>query len=580
MKNLIKDLLTRRKSRVGLRDQPFNLSASATAASIQAAIRLAEAGDTKQLFTLYRDSLLGDTHIQSEFGKRKMAVLSQPHAIQPFEKGDKDDEMAAEAVRGMIAHCKEWTDGLITLMDASLWPVTVVEKVFGPAPAPAPGKPRLQYALEKLQPVHPVLLCFREPVRRKLDEPKAPADAPERWESALRIYSTDGDGRINWQSEAAYPADPAMHIVHRGHLLVGQPDNFGGPFRAILFWWFLRSVGREWFARLMERYGSPFPVGKVDASNQEAVTWLQEAFSLSTKIGGLVVDEDTQIDLIQAAVQGGADAHERFQSVCNREISRAIVGQELSSTAQATGLGSGVAKLQGTVRDDIEAFDKLKLGETLRCQLFAHFLTINGLVGRPPKIVWGGTSSEESQALANVIETLNRGGLEPTDEAIPTISERVGFQIQRKAAPAEAAYLPPGQSPIPADNQPEELDADDPSDVDPEDKSDLTDRVKRMLRVDTFSAQRVMSDELGVPTAWLDPVRQALAEMEAKLKDASLSDEDLIKFLEQATQRLPELFAKMDKASLARILESGMGGATLASLREGLARQLKPPGAP
>lgn len=552
--------LQRPVARVGLRDEPQNLSASATVSTIQSAIRLAEGGDTKQLFTLYRDSLLGDTHIQAEFGKRKMAVLSEPHSIQPVDKKDANDVIAAAAIEDMIAGCENWTDGLIALMDATLWPVTVVEKVFAPSTEePRPGRRRLQYGLKKLCPINPTLLCFREPYGRRDAKDAASASGMEQWEPHLRIYTTDAEGRINWGEQSAYHCDPIHHIVHRGHLLVGMRDNFGGPFRAILFWWFLRGAGREWFARLMERYGSPFPVGKVDSANQDAITFLQEAFSLSTKIGGLVVDHDTQVELMEAAVNGGADAHEKFRGVCNREISLAIVGQELSSTAQSTGMGSGVAQLQGQVRDDIAAFDKLKLSEALTRQLFAQFLFINGIPGRTPKITWGTVQGEEAQLTGALLQGLALGGLRPSDEALPILSEKFGFPIER----APVANMDPSPSP----GRPASGSKEPSSRGDAETRSE-DDDAEGDAGLETFSAQRTLAEDIGVPSAWLAPVRDAIARIEAKVKDQSATDADLLDFLEAAAAKLPELFGKMDKDQLARIFEAGMGGATLEGIRE------------
>ena len=52
-----------------------------------------------------------------------------------------------------------------------------------------------------------------------------------------------------------------------------------------------------------------------------------------------------------------ADAFEKFHTVCNREKSKLVLGQILSSDAESAGLGSGVAKGDQAVRDDIRQFD-------------------------------------------------------------------------------------------------------------------------------------------------------------------------------------------------------------------------------
>lgn len=443
-----------RKAVVSLQYEPANVSSNATVSQVQGMIRSAEAGETRQLFALYRDLTISGSHVQTELTKRKLAVIAQPHAILPIDKENPEDVAAAEAVRAMIDGCENWLEGLTHLLDATIWPVAVVEKLFMPAGTPSGGASegtkgtegtptrgaRLQYLLRRLEPVNPTVLCFRKDwyglngtaTKGTKGEGTQVNDA---WESELRFYSTDADGRILYNYGDTYAADRDRHLVYRGHLLIGHRDNWGGPMRAIVFWWLLGVLGRDWFGRYMERYGNPFLVGKTDSTSTDAVNFLKDALSLSTKIGGLVVDHDTEVELVQAMTSNGADAFERFLSTCNKEISKVIVGQTLSSEAQATGLGSGTSKLQGEVRDDYKAWDQIRLGEALRQQVFTPFLQINGLRGAAPKIVWGDLSAEEGATVADLLMKLAQASLEPTDDAIPTLSEKVGFELQRRAAP-------------------------------------------------------------------------------------------------------------------------------------------------
>ncbi len=543
---------TVRKAFVGLHYEPMNVSGSATVQTVKAAIRAAEGGDTRTLFALYRDLTIGGSHIQCEFGKRKMAVLSQPHSILPQDKENADDVAAALAVAQMISDCENWTDGIAHLLDASMWPLAVVEKLYQPAGEPMPGKPRLAHTLRRLHIVNPTVFCFR--AGYGTSAANMPAD--DQWEADLRFFKTDETGRVDNSWEAAYPAERERHIVHRGHLLSGVRDNWGGPMRSIVFWWLLSELGREWFARAMERYGSPFPVAKTDATNDDAMTFLREALSLSTKIGGLVVDNDTQVELVQTMTSGMADAHEKFINICNREISKVIIGQELSATAAPTGMGSGVANLQGDVREDIRAFDQIKLAETLTRQLFNDFLRINGMPGRV-KIVWGGLDSTEAKEVADLLVSLSNASLEPTDDAIPVLSERVGFQLQRKAPPEPQAMpgagggaFGRGLSPQFARSWP-----------------DLNGVGIGGLK--TFAAQGLAAG-LGVPVAWLAPLRKHLADIEAKARDKSVSDADLLEFLQAGNDLLPELFGAMDLDGLARVFEIGMGAAVIDGVRAGL----------
>jgi hypothetical protein len=526
-----------------------------------------------------------------------MAVLSETAAILPEDKTNADDLLAAEAVRAMIAGCENWTIGLTHLLDATLWPVAVCEKIFQPAEPTQGGKVSLRFKLHRLEPVDPALLCFRklnpygnaERGTRNAEPAAAVEDsalpAPRSaFEEGLRFYRTAPSGRIDYNLIETYAAEEARHLVHRGHLLQSLPDCWGGPMRAIVFWWLLGVLGRDWFARMMERYGNPFLVGRTNSRDKEAVTFLQEAFSLATKVGGLVVDVETQIELKEAAVAGGADAFERFLGVCNREISKAIVGQELSATAASTGLGSSVGKLQSDVRDDIRRFDQQLLGEVLRRQLFAPFLQINGLRGAPPRITWGGLTDTDAKAFADLLEGMTRAGFEPTDEAIPTICDRVGFQVRRKSAPVGTLSTASPTSPrdedngdgvetVPTTREPAEDDPPDPGDdpaEDPPTPRRLAASPALRLALSTYSAQAKAADALGVPVAWLAPVREILGELERKAADKTLSDGEMLDALDALVKRMPELFAEMDLESLARMLEAGMGGAVVDSVRQGI----------
>lgn len=75
------------------------------------------------------------------------------------------------------------------------------------------------------------------------------------------------------------------------------------------------------------------------------------------------------------------------------------------------------------------------------------------------------------------------------------------------------------------------------------------------------------ADHLGVPTTWLEPVADLIADLQKKAADSSVTDADLATFLQQATERLPELFADMDIDGLANIFEASLGDATLDAIR-------------
>ena len=378
-----------------------------TAARLLGVIDQAEGGSTEELFALYRDIVAADGHIQSEFAKRKDAVLGDTVAVMPYDKADPASVRATELCAGLADDgpfnvLADW------LLNATLYPVAVAEKVFAPSAA--------GYRLARVVPVPYRLLDYRD--------------------GTLRIFDADADGNRLGTSR---PPDPARYVVHRGHNLP-LPDTWGGPMRACLFWWLLKTMDRQWWADLLERYGMPFLKGKFSDEKGKAI--LIRAFAVAQRLGGVVISKNTEVEIQQAASGDSSNSHERFIEACNREISKLIVGQTLSTTVEATGLGSGTASLQGAVKDDIRKKDARLLALSIRNQLFVQYCRINGHTTKPPLVVFGSDSAEELRALVGLLGSLGQAGLEPDDDALDTISERVGFHVRRKASPASFPASP------------------------------------------------------------------------------------------------------------------------------------------
>ncbi|HXB59108.1 MAG TPA: DUF935 family protein [Candidatus Acidoferrales bacterium] len=439
------------------RYEPSNISSDANVMRITEALRLAEAGDTQELFRFYRDVLLSDDHIAGEFSTRKLAVLSQPLAILPEDKNNPDDVILAKAMLRAKNDCENWNDGMKALMGShAIWPVTVTERLYKPAGAPRPGEPKLNFTLRKFVPVNPQLLCFQwaymmggvglgtasavqlgnlntHGARRR------PADSYtidlERWEPYIKLWPIDEAGRIIYDVTHACYLDPARHVVHRGHDLVEFRDNWGGPGRSLLHWWLFRQLGRDWFAKGMENYGTPWPVGHVDSKDPEAIRLLREAFQLSKSIGGIVVDENSRVELKEAMVAGMANGHEIFHNICNSAISFRITG--LKESKKPAGLNAGEGKFQQNVREDVRVHDQMTLGETCKKQIAWPFRDLNNLKG-DVKFIWGGLSDADAKTFADLLYTMRQAGYQLAEESIPTANERTGLSWERSPVPTRA----------------------------------------------------------------------------------------------------------------------------------------------
>lgn len=372
-----------------------------TASGLLSKIEEAQGGNTYELFATYRDLISADNHIQSEFEKRKGAVLKDTISVQAWDKASPLDVKAKDLCSGLLESepfevAREW------LLNASLYPVAVVEKIFRRTPT--------GFAIKEIRKVPYRLLDYRDGV--------------------LKIYDTDKDGSV---LPTTHAADPGRYIIHRGHTMP-LPDTWGGPMRSILFWSLLRSNDRQWWADLLERFGTPFMKGKYRDGAGKAV--LERAFRLAVRLGGIVIHKDTEVEIVQAISGDSSNSHERFLDICNKEISKLIVGQTLSSTADPTGIGGGASGLQSEVRDDIRQADARMLSRTIRNQLFTQLCAVNGLAADAPKITFGSESASEIKHIVSGVKDLYEAGLEPDDDGLSTIQERVGFGIRRRSQPS------------------------------------------------------------------------------------------------------------------------------------------------
>lgn len=448
------------KGRLSGWGEPPNLSSHLDTQKIQNALRAAERGEMTLLFQCYRDYLLQNTHLQSEFSKRKMSVIGQPYSLKPYKARDEkearpENVQACKVIETMIEDCEDWLKGLVDLMDATLYPLSACEKIT--EPNTNPKKPWIRIKLKSLDPVSPFLMSFKLPylaaggfqlpmnvpnviapnaIPLQLNEPGDTIWNPDTWEPDLRFFRTFPNGFIDYSWANMYAPDPMRHLIHRGDILSGAiRDNYGGVMRATLFWSFFALDARTKFAQAMNKYGSPFVLAKANMADINTLNFLQDAFKRSAEIGGMLVNKDADVQMIQAMQTNMAQGWELFLKFCNSEISKLVIGHEMSSGVKPGGLNEGETKQAGEVREDIRIFDQAMLRVTLR-RLFRWYLDINGYFDcECPQITWGGLSEDDASKLMAQVQMAAQAGLQLTDEGIERLNGITGAEYERAPEP-------------------------------------------------------------------------------------------------------------------------------------------------
>lgn len=384
-------------------------------------LRHAEQGDTSLLFGLYRDILASHAHTQGEFNKRKLAVLGEPLT---FLAKNPDD--AAEVA--WVAQLQNHFDDLPGLMeflshflDATMYPLALAERTYQPSALPG-----WRYEIGAVLPVPHIHLAWPH--------------------GEFSLRDTDAEG--NFLGTFTQP-NPSRYISHKGHLLTSVPDWWGGPMRALVFWWLFATMDRDWWARFLDRFGSPFLIGKYEETDDDARYSLESAFSAATRIFGMAVTKSTEVQMHQANSAGGGEAFENFQTFANAEISKLIVGQPGSASNTNPGLGGdGQAKAQSEVRDDIKRYDIARLAHTIKTQILRPLKMINGWQHDLPSVSFGTISEEEADLTGDLIASLFSAGLEPDDQGLKTLSKKLGLPLRRVVNIPAIALSSRGEFPL------------------------------------------------------------------------------------------------------------------------------------
>ena len=339
-----------------------------------------------------------------------------PSASPPRDKTKPEDVLAAKVCE-RLKECPTWTLGRNHLLNGSLYPLSIVEKIWKPA---EPNEFGLRYDLAELSPVKYQAITFQDRAR-------------------LQLWDFDEETGLRMASK--YVPEPEQFIIHRGHLLTMLPDYWGGPLRAVLFWWLFSVMDRDWWVRFLARFGTPFIVGKYNSANIKDKSTLVAAFSAASQLMGLVVSKDTEVEVQEVAANKSGEAFQAMHDIANREMSKLILGQTMTSDAQPAGIGGGAqAQVHNAVRGDIKQWDATVLAQTLENALLNQYLGINGLTGSV-KIITGSAGPEEITAAAETIKTAHDAGLQLTDSGIEQFSEMAGMPFQR--APIAAPAIPP-----------------------------------------------------------------------------------------------------------------------------------------
>lgn len=472
-------------------------------------LRQADAGDVLRQAQLFEEMEEKDAHLASQFSIRRQAVIGLDREIQANPADPKGEEVAAFC-RECIGRLANLDENLLDMLDALAKGYSLHEIMWDVSEG--------QAMVAALKWIHPQKVTYCESLTP----------------------------RVLTEAEPSHGEDlqPFKWIYHRHKARSGY-DTRAGIMRTCTWMYLFKNFTIKDWVSFSETYGQPLRVGKYSPSASEAdkESLLQAVRAIGAEAAG-IISKNTEIEFIQAVRTGGLNVYETLAKFCDAQMSKAILGQTLTSEAGGEkGQGSqALGKVHNDVRLDLLKADAKALGRTLTSQLLAPLVGYNFGWDRPvPTFAFLVQEPEDLETLATVYSAFIDRGQPISQEHI---SARFGI-----ALPQEGETPLPGKAPT----------APPP----------VGNALKLLLKA--AAPQAGADDPTGSPV--IADITQRVAQA-AELAEWTHSLQTLLaqcSSLEDFRDRLLDAFAGLDPAAMADALQQALAVAQLSGRFDGRA---------
>ncbi len=158
----------------------------------------------------------------------------------------------------------------------------------------------------------------------------------------------------------------------------GSSDNPYGKGLGQKLWWpvWFKKNGIKFWLIFLDKWGSPTAVGKYKSgADPTAKKTLLEAIEAIRQETGVTIPEDMAIELLEAKRSGNV-THESLCEYMDRQISKAVLGQTLTTEVGTNG-SFAASKTHDEVRGDIKEADAGLICECLNASLIPWLVDYN-----------------------------------------------------------------------------------------------------------------------------------------------------------------------------------------------------------
>ncbi|MCR4442953.1 MAG: DUF935 domain-containing protein [Peptococcaceae bacterium] len=196
---------------------------------------------------------------------------------------------------------------------------------------------------------------------------------------------------------------PFKFVVHKYKARSGYPSR-AGILRVCAWMYLFKNYSIKDWVTFAEVYGMPLRLGKHEPNATQEVkdALIQAIQSLGTDAAG-IISKNTEIEFV-SAIRGTSDVYRTLINFCNAEISKAVLGQTLTTEVGDRG-SYAVSKTHNEVRQDLKEADCKALAETLRKHLIHPLVYYNYGPQAAARLPWFKFHFEEPEDLAETAKT-------------------------------------------------------------------------------------------------------------------------------------------------------------------------------
>jgi phage gp29-like protein len=209
------------------------------------------------------------------------------------------------------------------------------------------------------------------------------------------------------------PMLPYKFITHVAKAKAGLPIRGGLARAAGWSYLFKNYVLKDWVT-FAEVFGQPLRVGKygAGATEQDKETLLAAVANIGTDAAA-IIPESMVIEFTEARQNGSAELYQSFCEYLDAQVSKAVLGQTLTTEMPRSGGGSrAAADVHDSVRRDILSADSRRLAASLNRDLVKPIVDLNlGPREHYPKITIGLPDDSDLKQFADIVTMLADRGL-------------------------------------------------------------------------------------------------------------------------------------------------------------------------